>query len=504
MLVSVCPFFSLFEFYAFIVVLGICFVFNTIISFQRFLKKQKIIFLFFIWFLGGISASAEQMLSIENKTCFRLPQKKSNPVHDKPALTAHQSQPKCSHNGKNKLMKEYGCQNNRSLLLFSIPHLPQLKKNTDYKQSSAFFKKNKGFEKKIKKLFSAINHSSRIQLSLSKTLMASKSPDSPFTGTLSQEQNESNIQKPPQPSTTKSQNVTNHVIVTEEKPPSYHASECVGALGFIEPRSSICALSLPAESIVYNLWVTRGCTVKKGEKIACTKDYAVQYTRWQAACDRLKMFEQAEKTAFLQLEHHKSEYERYARLKAANAASDAKYQEIRQKWRMAEAELAEKQHSVRTERALANAAEQQMNQHILRAPMSGKILEIYTHPGERVNAKGVCAWANLDTLDVVAEVNEHDIHRVHSEQNAEITIPGCEQKIYGKVYFVGYHVKKNSVVDTDPRNLQDLRVVDVRIEIDLLTVTQKNLLNHSLRRQVVVRFLPHKPSPLRQKTSKIS
>jgi len=105
----------------------------------------------------------------------------------------------------------------------------------------------------------------------------------------------------------------------------------------------------------------------------------------------------------------------------------------------------------------------------LRAPVTGRILNVIAHPGEQVgqiDGKPILTMGNTDKMRVVAEVYETDIGRVRLGATAAATSRALDQPITGRVVEIGNMIYKNDVLNIDPAAKTDARVVEVRIELD--------------------------------------
>jgi len=105
----------------------------------------------------------------------------------------------------------------------------------------------------------------------------------------------------------------------------------------------------------------------------------------------------------------------------------------------------------------------------VRAPKSGRVLEINTKPGEIVDSEeGIIDLGNTEQMMVVAEVYESDISKVRLGQRASITSESnvFEGELQGSVSEIGLQIGKKDVFDTDPAAAVDVRVVEVKIRLN--------------------------------------
>ena len=109
---------------------------------------------------------------------------------------------------------------------------------------------------------------------------------------------------------------------------------------------------------------------------------------------------------------------------------------------------------------------------IIRAPQSGRVLRVMTHPGEGIGDEGrskgsLLEMANTRRMKVVAEVNASDVRLIEAGQLATITSPNgaFEKALEGKVRTIGTQIYKNDLISEDPSARNDARVVEVDIEL---------------------------------------
>ena len=99
------------------------------------------------------------------------------------------------------------------------------------------------------------------------------------------------------------------------------------------------------------------------------------------------------------------------------------------------------------------------------APIAGTVLKIYARPGEQAGTDGVLDMADLDRLDVVADVYETDLPRLREGADAEITVPGDPRRYGATVREIGWIVRRTAQANTDPVAATDARTVEVRLTL---------------------------------------
>ncbi|HRK98244.1 MAG TPA: HlyD family efflux transporter periplasmic adaptor subunit [Alphaproteobacteria bacterium] len=121
------------------------------------------------------------------------------------------------------------------------------------------------------------------------------------------------------------------------------------------------------------------------------------------------------------------------------------------------------------------------------APIDGEVLTIYSRNSEAVGDFGVLDMANLDVIDVVAEIDETDIINVQKGKKAEVFIPGMDIRLNGIVRDIGGQIKRNNVLDSDNTQILDTRIIEVRIELDS---SKNEIVRRLINKKVRVKILP--------------
>lgn len=76
------------------------------------------------------------------------------------------------------------------------------------------------------------------------------------------------------------------------------------------------------------------------------------------------------------------------------------------------------QAEVKSAIAAVKQAEADLALSYVRAPITGEILKIHTHPGETINSKGIVEIGGTNRMVIVAEILEEDISKVRIRQTA--------------------------------------------------------------------------------------
>lgn len=279
----------------------------------------------------------------------------------------------------------------------------------------------------------------------------------------------------------------------------------VGALGRVEPASRVRKLSHPggmAVTRIERLLVAEGDRVTAGQILAefadaAQKDAAAAQAEAIAAEARANLAKMAAGGRASELAAQRARIEALAadeefnRREAARAqtllpggagtivsAERNRFAALRSAAARAEAEaaletlsgpraedLAAAQARLAGAEAAARKARADATLARVVAPMAGTILKIYARPGDQVGNDGLLDMANLDVLDVVADVYETDLGRLREGAAAEIIVPGDAARYPATVREIGWIVRRSTQAGTDPVAAVDARTVEVRLTV---------------------------------------
>ncbi|WP_375500364.1 ABC exporter membrane fusion protein [uncultured Nostoc sp.] len=116
--------------------------------------------------------------------------------------------------------------------------------------------------------------------------------------------------------------------------------------------------------------------------------------------------------------------------------------------------------------AAMNLAKVNLKQAEVRSPQDGQVFEIHTHPGELISNDGIADIGQTNQMYVIAEVYESDIDKVRSGQQVQVFGDSLSIELQGIVDRKGLQVRRQNVINTDPANNIDNRVVEVHIRLD--------------------------------------
>ena len=117
-------------------------------------------------------------------------------------------------------------------------------------------------------------------------------------------------------------------------------------------------------------------------------------------------------------------------------------------------------------RAAVARTQADLDASVVTAPVSGRILKIHTHPGEKLNERGVLEIGDVLRMQAVAEVFEADVSLIKHGMKVEIRIDSSGYQIEGTVIEIGNLVSRKVVLTNDPVSDTDARVVEVRIDLN--------------------------------------
>ncbi|HEY5313937.1 MAG TPA: efflux RND transporter periplasmic adaptor subunit [Pirellulales bacterium] len=123
---------------------------------------------------------------------------------------------------------------------------------------------------------------------------------------------------------------------------------------------------------------------------------------------------------------------------------------------------------------------------IVRAPISGQVLEIVTHPGETIAQDPVLRLGDTQQMYAVAEVYETQVSWIALNQRATVTSDALDGPLSGTVDFIATTVAKNQVLSLNPTDNTDLRVVKVHVRLDDSAAAAR-LVNLQVRVQIDTR-----------------
>ncbi|QSJ15594.1 ABC exporter membrane fusion protein [Nostoc sp. UHCC 0702] len=116
--------------------------------------------------------------------------------------------------------------------------------------------------------------------------------------------------------------------------------------------------------------------------------------------------------------------------------------------------------------AAAKQAKAYLEQAYVRSPQDGVILDIHTRSGEMVSDEGIVEIGQTDQMYAVVEVYQSDIRKVRPQQPVQILSNSLPGKLEGQVDTVGWKIQRQDIINADPSENIDSRVVEVHVRLD--------------------------------------
>lgn len=131
-----------------------------------------------------------------------------------------------------------------------------------------------------------------------------------------------------------------------------------------------------------------------------------------------------------------------------------------------ETDLAQIETEINIIKAKLDNARTTREQALVRSPLDGVVVQIYTRQGERVSPSGIAKIVDLNQLRILADVDELHVGRVVPGGKVEVTFRGSTTVYKGTIARVAPTVKRMQRVEPDGGSSTDGRVVQVEIELD--------------------------------------
>ena len=223
-------------------------------------------------------------------------------------------------------------------------------------------------------------------------------------------------------------------------PPTAVAPRAVTALGRLKPQGGIVRVAGPS----YFSVVLSRLLVEEGDSVVANQVIAVldTNTALQATVAQLEA----------ELANAEFQWRKVDRLFDQKIVSEWDRDEQKTKVDVARATLAK--------------ARADLEQSVVRSPISGRVLKVHCRSGEKVGPEGIIELGKTDRMYAVAEVYETDLPRVRTGQRVRISSPALAAPIEGTVERVGREIGKQDVLATDPAARTDARVAEVEIRLD--------------------------------------
>ncbi|MGB3759350.1 MAG: HlyD family efflux transporter periplasmic adaptor subunit [Rivularia sp. (in: cyanobacteria)] len=116
--------------------------------------------------------------------------------------------------------------------------------------------------------------------------------------------------------------------------------------------------------------------------------------------------------------------------------------------------------------AAEKEAKANFEQSLIKAPTDGVILKINSRSGETASNDGIVELGQVQQMMVVAEVYQAHIGKIKENQNVQVTSNSVGVDLKGKVDSIGWQIQRQNVINADPSENIDARVVEVKVRLD--------------------------------------
>jgi len=245
----------------------------------------------------------------------------------------------------------------------------------------------------------------------------------------------------------------------------------LNATGYVVPQRKA-AVASKAQGRLEWLGVLEGSRVRKDEIIARVESRDVEASAAQARA-QVQVAEANLQLQQAELRDAEVNLKRSEMLLEPKAISKQQYDADLARYNKARASVSNAQASIASARANARAAEVAVEQTVIRAPFDGVVLIKHANVGDNItpfsaaaDTKGaIVTIADMDTLEVEADVAESNIARITVEQPSEILLDALPNlRMAGRVSRIVPTVDRSKAtvlvkirfVDRDPRVLPDM------------------------------------------------
>ncbi|WP_338848523.1 HlyD family efflux transporter periplasmic adaptor subunit [Massilia sp. W12] len=240
------------------------------------------------------------------------------------------------------------------------------------------------------------------------------------------------------------------------------------AKGSISVEGGLISIAAARPGIVKTVLVEEGAEVKAGDVLAQIDDREAK----QALKVREHERDQHQPAiALLQtrLTIAEREQKRLSSLSGDDVVTGQQRDQANDEAKLAKGELMREKAALATAEAQVSSARLEVDQHIVRAPLDGRIVRRQARPGDgtsTLNVTPLFILAPHGPRIVRAELEERFVSAVEIGQSAEVTLEASESKVYkARVLRLG-QVFGNRPETDDPTEKQDVRVIECVLAID--------------------------------------
>lgn len=227
------------------------------------------------------------------------------------------------------------------------------------------------------------------------------------------------------------------ISVAVEKVESKTITEFITANGKIQPETEV-KISPDVSGEIIELYVEEGDEVKAGDPLCVIKPdmYISALNRAEAALNSSKA-RQAQAEA--QLIERELSYKRAKQLFDSGTIPVSEFESAESAYKVAQAEVRAAEFSVKSAEASVAEAQEQLTKTRIFAPISGTIAALNVEKGERVVGTSMMTGtemmmvADLERMEVQAEVNENDIVKVSMNDTVLVEVDAYLDRNFGGV-----------------------------------------------------------------------
>lgn len=279
------------------------------------------------------------------------------------------------------------------------------------------------------------------------------------------------------------------IFITIGHPSRGKITEYATGNGKLLPSKEVCLTSeIPGE--ILNIYAQEGDIVKKGELIVKLKE-----EDYLSEVEKAKTSHKIAQEQYLEYESRyslqKRIYTRDSMLMLVNAISSEEFEKSQTEYRISLHQLNSARYNIESAKTAITEAEKALAKTSIFSPIEGTILEINANIGEKVVGTSQMAGtqimriADMESLEVVAQINEHDILNVSVADSVCVRIDALSTKrIAGRVRKIaqnsnnrhnGLQVGEYTVkikLDSLPRDLKS----GMGASIEIHTISKNNIL----------------------------
>ena len=244
----------------------------------------------------------------------------------------------------------------------------------------------------------------------------------------------------------------------------------VGGRAYIEAVNGVVTVAMSHQEatmgVIAEVCVSKGQKVKRGDVLAVSSQYSIRKKQLSIVRSELGLAQTDFKISENKAVSAKKKLDRNEKMLTSKTVSHQEFESIQKD--SIEADLLVQKHKILVKMAQekVDLYEKMLEQCQVFAPMDGVILVIHGKVGEQFRAnEGLLIMADIDQLEIVAEVHENDISNIFLDQKAEISFQNKMSPIMGRVSYISGIVRSNTLQDADPKKDHDLRVIEVRLSI---------------------------------------